>query len=621
MSFLSKNRIRAIQIYQDAYSYLTRVYNQSSNIFTPSSPFGQLLTVSANIGELIFYYIESAISELNIARARNIESIYGLSRLTGHNPTRGISAEGKLGLKIKTDGIAAITGNYVSINDKTRLSCTNNGFEYFIKLAGNDIKVDKTEVNVTYVKIFQGKFDFQTFTGTGNPLQSFSVIAGSPVDQYMVEVFVNGKQYKKVESIYDMNFNEEAVLVKTGISGGIDIYFGNNYFGKYPDSGAIITVEYVKTVGAAGNIAGIDQVNFKFIDTGSDEFGNPVTLSDVFDIEVSQAPSFGTNTENPDFTRLIAPRASKSFVLANPTAYIYFLQKYSYFSFIDAYNTKNDQYIDDDNIIYLTLIPDISKKLTSDLDYFNLPTDEFTLTEGEKIQVYDLIDRSGQMLITAENRIVDVELKKYSVNIVLRYFDNVDKRQIRAAIRSILNDYFINVKRRDRIPRSDLISLIEEIQGIDSVNLFFVSDENEKAIRNGYYLVEVTGYDPITQQQQIIETKKIVLATGEDPNLGLDGFGDIVIGQNELAIIRGGWEDRNGNYIEEYPDPDKMSSLNIYFKESAKADIYNMMQQEKLNQLRKNPSIKLANPESILSRTSQTKIENPINNIKGGTIR
>ena len=31
-------------------------------------------------------------------------------------------------------------------------------------------------------------------------------------------------------------------------------------------------------------------------------------------------------------------------------SHIYYLSKYDFWSFIDAYNTKNDQYLDDDNI-------------------------------------------------------------------------------------------------------------------------------------------------------------------------------------------------------------------------------------------------------------------------------
>jgi hypothetical protein len=314
----------------------------------------------------------------------------------------------------------------------------------------------------------------------------------------------------------------------------------------------------------------------------------------VFQVFVSLAPDFGSAPENPDFTRIIAPHASKSFVLANPDSYVYFLKKYGFFSFVNAYNTKDDQYIDDDNIVYLVLIPDIKAKLTTDLDYFTLPLEEFTLTTIEKDRVYELLDNSGQMLITAENRIVDVNIRKYAINVVLRFFDNADKSQVRSIIRSRLNEYFLNVKRRDRIPRSDLVSLIEQVPGVDSVNVFFVSEQNETAIRNGYYEIDVVGYDPVTRQTALLSTKRITLNAGEDPGLGLDDFGDIKIADNEIVIIRGDWYDRNNNYYETYPDDNKLSSLNVFFKEGIKADLYNQIQNQNFERLR-NSTLRTSN--------------------------
>ena len=97
MSFFSKTRIKATELFEDSFEYLQETYDQAIETFTPASPFGQVLTVVANLGELIFFYIESIATESNISRARNIESIYGLSRLTGHDPTRGISSRGIIG--------------------------------------------------------------------------------------------------------------------------------------------------------------------------------------------------------------------------------------------------------------------------------------------------------------------------------------------------------------------------------------------------------------------------------------------------------------------------------------------------------------------------------------------
>jgi hypothetical protein len=593
MSFFSKTRIRATELYQDAFYFLQEKYEQATEVFTPASPFGQILTVTANLGELIFYYIEATITELNIFRARNIESIYGMSRLTGHDPTRGISARGIIGLRPNTSASTRIEGNFIQIDRLSKVRVEDNSLDYFINFNSDFIRLQKNSREFVNVEIIQGEIETQRFTGTGGALQSFNVVTREPTDNDLVKVTVDGELYEQVESLYDMSRGQRAVLTKTSVNGGLSIFFGNLQFGYPPPLGSTITVEYVKTRGAAGNIGG-KAISFKFIDPGTTQSGEQVDLNEVLSVNVVRNPNFGSDTEDPAFTRLIAPRASRSFVLANPNNYIYYLSKYDFFSFIDAYNTKDDEYLDDDNIVYLFLIPDIRKKLTTNTDYFNVPTEEFVLTEGEKEQVIDILNQSGRQVVTAEVRIKDAIVKRYVLNIVLRYFDSFDKGEISNQIRKRLNDYFLNVNRRDRIPRSDLVAIIEGVAGVDSVSVFYLSEENEAAIRNGFYFVPVYGTDPATDQKVLIENKKILLGEGEDPQLGLDEFGDIVIEADELAIIRGGWEDRNGNFYEDVPADNTLCSLNIFFKESIQDNLYNRTQQTRFDNLKRTPGTTVA---------------------------
>ena len=51
----------------------------------------------------------------------------------------------------------------------------------------------------------------------------------------------------------------------------------------------------------------------------------------------------------------------------------------------------------------------------------------------------------------------------------------IDKNYTPEYMAKNLDEYFLNVNRRDRIPRSDIISIIENVEGIDSVNVFFIS--------------------------------------------------------------------------------------------------------------------------------------------------
>ena len=345
MSFFSKSRIKATELFEDSFEYLQRTYDQAIETFTPASPFGQVLTVVANLGELIFFYIESIATESNIARARNIESIYGLSRLTGHDPTRGISSRGIIGLRLNTSASTLLNGDYVQIMNGSSLEISQNNLTYFLKFNSDFIRLDKTTKTFVNVEIIQGEKDEQSFTGSGLPLQSYNLVTKDPTDQFLVDIFVDGELWKLVDSIYDMNPGEKAAMVKTSITGGLSIFFGTTQFGIAPALGSRIRVTYIKTRGASGNIGG-KQIDMKFSDPGTDPSGEEVDLNEILSMNITRNPMFGSDSEDPAFTRLIAPYASNSFVLANPNNYIYYLSKYDFWSFIDAYNTKNDEYLE-----------------------------------------------------------------------------------------------------------------------------------------------------------------------------------------------------------------------------------------------------------------------------------
>jgi hypothetical protein len=411
------------------------------------------------------------------------------------------------------------------------------------------------------------------------PLQSFNPVVKGMTDHDNVAVRVNGKEWRKVESLYDMPAYDgdtpesgECFVVKTSPTVGISIFFGIDSFGKIPPAGAIIEVIYIKTSGFIGN-SNSTGLTYEFIDSGIDEKGNEVDLNEVLIVETIAPPMMGTNYENPEFTKAIAPKASKSFVLATPENYVSFLSKYNQYSFIYAYNTKNDGYIEDDNVIYLKVIPNIKKKLSSSEDYFEVPASEFILDKYEKESLISAIENSGRMLIGTEIEIVDPEVKYFIIHIILRYFKNVDKASISSNIRSLLNKYFLNINRSDIIPKSDLIALIEGIEGVDACDVFFMSKDNEMAKKNGYYYDE---YDNI-----------ITIDKNEDPQVGFDQYGNIVMNKGCIYIPRGGWRDANDNYYTVTPEEGKMGPLNIYFTDSVDNSVYNIEMQRKLNNLLK----------------------------------
>ena len=577
MGFFQNSRLKASDLVQQAVEYLVVKYEQTANVFTPASPFGQLLSVISNIAELIFTYISHTAEELNIRTAQNIESIQGLAQLAGHEAYRGGAAYGVMGIKLNTTN--DFEGNHVKIKNFSKFTINETGCIYFMNLPTDSIKLTVGGGSFISVPFMQGEIESQTFTSNGTPLQSFNPVIKGMTDHDNIAVRVNGKEWHKVDSLYDMPAYDgdtpeasECFIVKTSPTIGISIFFGNDSFGQIPPAGAIIEVVYIKTAGMAGN-SNSTGLSYSFIDMGVDENGNEVDLNEVLIVETIAPPMLGTNYEDPEFTKAIAPKASKSFVLATPENYVSFLSKYNQYSFIYAYHTKYDDDITDDNVIYLKIIPNIKKKLSSSEDYFEVPVTEFILDRYEKESLIGAIENSGRMLIGSEVEIVDPEVKYFTINVILRYFDTVDRSSITSNIRSILSKYFLNINRSDIIPKSDLISLIESIDGVDGCDVFFISKDNEMAKRNGYYYNEYGDMIPVGKD--------------EDPQIGFDDYGNLVMNKECVYVPRGGWKDASDNYYTVTPEEGKIGPLNIFFQTAVNNTAYNIEMQRKLNNLLK----------------------------------
>ena len=107
-------------------------------------------------------------------------------------------------------------------------------------------------------------------------------------------------------------------------------------------------------------------------------------------------------------------------------------------------------------------------------------------------------------------------------------WSNYNFNAVKSSIITVLSNYFIKNTRRDRIPLSDLVRIVENVAGVDSVSIFFDADRN-----NSYYYGE--------------------------GNYGIDEYGDIVLSRlvsdklgniievNDLQpMFRGGFTSVNG---------------------------------------------------------------------------
>lgn len=620
-----KSRLRFQELYSDALEYLKDIYGAVGDYFSNSSPMGQLLRVTLHIGRLILFYIEDSITELNINTASRERSIKGLAILTGHNPSRGMAARGVV--KLSYNNNSEYYNNTILIPNYTQLLNTSNGLKYLMVLPSEHMKINLTNgISFNDISIIQGELKYQQATGNGYALQSinFPLKQNSGIiDQYFCNIYVNGEKWKNVESILDMGIREKACIIKTGQTGGVDVFFGNETNGLIPEVGSTILFEYLLSQGKQGNIDNIYQTSnnfWKFETEGYLPNGTTIDLNDVLNITTEKQVLFGTDAEELTMTKLLAPHASRSFVLATAENYKYFLRKLNIFSIIDAiqgFNTYDDikakyEYNDayakltylnneyyqikkaygidsdksqelykkvieqkkivekcknkyeetklDDNVIYLFLVPDITKRMGDTNNYFTCSLDSFNLTNDEILGIKQLIEDSGQQMITTDVEIIRPKFPRFAINCFIQIWSGYEFETIKSNIINDISDYLIHNTRRDRIPISDLIKVVENIEGVDSVTISFDADEENK---------EIYGIG----------------------NYGIDDFGDIIlyrylndVNNNQIEIkdivplFRGTFTSINGV---EYGDDiyDGLSPINI----SLRGISYNKTYQKETN--------------------------------------
>jgi hypothetical protein len=186
--------------------------------------------------QFILFFIEDSITELNINTATRESSIYGLAALAGHNPTRSIAAKGEIVTKWNGKGLEDIGGGAVLIPNNSQVKCINNGKTYLLKLGQEYVRLNLDGTSTLSASIIEGVLNTNQYTGTGGKLQSYNISARgtSGIENFEVDVRVNGNTWKKYDSLYDIPRNSRGYMVKSSLISGIDVFFGTVDFGFPP---------------------------------------------------------------------------------------------------------------------------------------------------------------------------------------------------------------------------------------------------------------------------------------------------------------------------------------------------------------------------------------------------
>lgn len=538
MKMFDLAKIRTVELLKQTIDYLVDKYSQSEKLFTVSSPFGQLLFTIQNIANLIFYYIEDSITELNIKQATRKNSVDGLAGLGGYEPSRATASTGEIELHVKTNTIQNLPSNILIVPNYTKINCINNNLDYVVILPTDDLKISLTDQNsIPPLIIKQGRIEAQSFTGQNTNMQIFNVrfSASALIDHFFVNLYVNDIKWKKYESLLHIPKDAFGYMVRTGPS-GIDIITGTDNMGSRVPLGATVRVEYLITEGYTGKITGkeLDQIIFTFVDGGFNMLGEDIDLNEIITIKTTVIPEYGSNPESLALTRLMLSKTLP--VLMTLPSYELMLRRLQSFSIIRTFMDPADE-----RMTCLFLIPDVSKLIGQSDTYFSIPEDRFKLSDSRKEQLIKYIEMNGTKIIATDMKIIDPSISRYVINVSLVVFDGYSIDVIKQNIYIQLSNYFLTTSRTSRIPRSDLIKLIDNIEGVDSVNVNIVSERNEAVKKTDQYAADIC----------------------------VDGFNDIIIGNNDLPIIRGGWSDRYGNYYDKGISVEGLGAVNIQIRNTS----------------------------------------------------
>ena len=166
-------------IKEEIETFLKKEYNKASLLFSNASPYGQILSVLENLHQLSFLYLKNSINsfDMSFPNASNTRTIRNTAINAGHIPSRSISATGTLQVKVKpaADLETEIRDSKITIPPRLLMRNKTNGLTYCVDIGKLSLTYKITKNTSFFLSIIQGEWKSKSYTGAGEPIQSFSV--------------------------------------------------------------------------------------------------------------------------------------------------------------------------------------------------------------------------------------------------------------------------------------------------------------------------------------------------------------------------------------------------------------------------------------------------------------
>lgn len=519
---------------------ITQYLNEGlpSRILSKANIFNLTLDVVQDLSTLNLAYVEDSLNENNMLTAQTETAVRGLATLPGHRATRPISSRGAVVIKL-LPGIQNATPTLL-LDTSTVVRCVNNNLQYLYDQS-DDILQIPTSISEFTLQLIEGTKKSQEFVADGLKLYTIYLDDQEPIENYYVNVYVDGILWTKYDGKYDMGVSTEGYLVRNGFDNQVDIIFGDGVHGITLANGATVKVEYITTSGEAGNVTEFsDQASFEFSAGIRDAQGDEIDVTDYVSIAYHSGMSLGSNGENIETTRQIAGYNSRSLVFAQPENMKAFMSRFTTLSHVDSWT-------EEDSLIFnLLVLPNVSAKISTFSDYLDLPEESLVLTANQKSEIILMLNNTRRQMTSSEVKMHDPVLKKYAM---FCYIDAVvfDEASFKDKIynnisKLMLDETFADVDLNNDqiIAKSAISNAIYDMSEVRRVAVNIFSEANETARIKGTYTAIETVVDGSKKVKREVEVE---VPAGFDPNLGFSELGDIFTEElNEIPILRAGFD-------------------------------------------------------------------------------
>lgn len=513
-------------------NYLSKIFANLGIQYSDNQIFKIIFNGIRGVFQNIMIYIEDAFTEQNIETATRKKSIYSLAKLSGYEPYYGTAATGILKASLISNTNLSKEIKKIYIDNHINIQNNENNINYVLFLQTNRYVFDINNPLVNYdFNIVQGYFKTSTYTSKGEELESIHLNINGMYDKNYIKVYVNNIEWQPVSNLYDMTQNGNEYVISAGFDNELDITFGNSVYGRIPEQGSNIVIEYIIHDGEEGNITNIDNVSFTFLNNGYDYNGNQINLNNYIKLEATNYISGGTNSDTIDDIRKMIGYTSRSNVLASIENYTLFLK---HFSFIGNFNiwTENNS-----NTLMISAISNKINKIKDISEYKNITNKDLVLTDEQKNNIITVLKNSKNTFAGIQIKFIDPIIYKYAIICYVKSEDSYYNNTIESNIQNTIIEYFSELNYNvSFVAKSDIIKyVLENVTHIKSLSLDIISEANEQAFYNGYYY----KYSNIISNTRLTYDKT-KYNYESNLNLGLDKIGNISIDNNlYLPLLHG----------------------------------------------------------------------------------